>query len=373
MAGIYIHIPFCKNKCTYCDFHFSTTYHSYQDKMIDAIVEELKQRSDYLKGEFVETIYFGGGTPSLINLVGLSKIIETIYLFFIVTDTPEITLETNPDDITLELVHSWKYAGINRLSIGIQSFDEEVLKWMNRAHNVTQSFQAIQFAKQGGISNITIDLMYGLPGLSLEAWEHQIERALSLQVQHISAYCLSVEKNTVLDTWVKSNKVQISENDDQALQFELLQKKLNENGFVHYEISNFGKPNFYSLHNSNYWKGKNYLGVGPSAHSYDTIHRSWNVSNNHQYMKGIFEINPKFDFELLSKSDVFNELLLIGLRTIWGVDLNKLNSVLSFSVFFNNKLKELEMDDLVYIEDNHLMLTQKGKFFADKIAQDLFV
>ena len=373
MAGIYIHIPFCKNKCTYCDFHFSTTYHSYQDKMIDAIVEELKQRSDYLKGEFVETIYFGGGTPSLINLVGLSKIIETIYSFFIVTDTPEITLETNPDDITLELVHSWKSAGINRLSIGIQSFDEEVLKWMNRAHNVTQSFQAIQFAKQGGISNITIDLMYGLPGLSLEAWEHQIERALSLQVQHISAYCLTVEKNTVLDTWVKSNKVKISENDDQALQFELLQKKLNENGFDHYEISNFGKPNFYSLHNSNYWKGKKYLGVGPSAHSYDTIHRSWNVSNNHQYMKGIFEINPKFDFELLSKSDVFNELLLIGLRTIWGVDLSKLNSVLSFSVFFNNKLKELEMDDLVYIEDNHLMLTQKGKFFADKIAQDLFV
>lgn len=373
MAGIYIHIPFCKNKCTYCDFHFSTTYHSYQDKMIDAIVEELKQRSDYLKGEFVETIYFGGGTPSLINLVGLSKIIETIYSFFNVTDTPEITLETNPDDITLELVHSWKSAGINRLSIGIQSFDEEVLKWMNRAHNVTQSFQAIQFAKQGGISNITIDLMYGLPGLSLAAWEHQIERALSLQVQHISAYCLTVEKNTVLDTWVKSNKVQISENDDQALQFELLQKKLNENGFDHYEISNFGKPNFYSLHNSNYWKGKKYLGVGPSAHSYDTIHRSWNVSNNHQYMKGIFEINPKFDFELLSKSDVFNELLLIGLRTIWGVDLNKLNSVLSFSVFFNNKLKELEMDDLVYIVDNHLMLTQKGKFFADKIAQDLFV
>ena len=373
MAGIYIHIPFCKNKCTYCDFHFSTTYHSYQDKMIDAIVEELKQRSDYLKGEFVETIYFGGGTPSLINLVGISKIIETIYSFFIVTDTPEITLETNPDDITLELVHSWKSAGINRLSIGIQSFDEEVLKWMNRAHNVTQSFQAIQFAKQGGISNITIDLMYGLPGLSLEAWEHQIERALSLQVQHISAYCLTVEKNTVLDTWVKSNKVKISENDDQALQFELLQKKLNENGFDHYEISNFGKPNFYSLHNLNYWKGKKYLGVGPSAHSYDTIHRSWNVSNNQQYMKGIFEINPKFDFELLSKSDVFNELLLIGLRTIWGVDLNKLNSVLSFSVFFNNKLKELEMDDLVYIEDNHLMLTQKGKFFADKIAQDLFV
>ena len=373
MAGIYIHIPFCKNKCTYCDFHFSTTYHSYQDKMIDAIVEELKQRSDYLKGEFVETIYFGGGTPSLINLVGISKIIETIYSFFIVTDTPEITLETNPDDITYELVHSWKSVGINRLSIGIQSFDEEVLKWMNRAHNVTQSFQAIQFAKQGGISNITIDLMYGLPGLSLEAWEHQIERALSLQVQHISAYCLTVEKNTVLDTWVKSNKVKISENDDQALQFELLQKKLNENGFDHYEISNFGKPNFYSLHNLNYWKGKKYLGVGPSAHSYDTIHRSWNVSNNQQYMKGIFEINPKFDFELLSKSDVFNELLLIGLRTIWGVDLNKLNSVLSFSVFFNNKLKELEMDDLVYIEDNHLMLTQKGKFFADKIAQDLFV
>jgi oxygen-independent coproporphyrinogen-3 oxidase len=333
----------------------------------------LKQRSDYLKGEFVETIYFGGGTPSLINLVGLSKIIETIYSFFIVTDTPEITLETNPDDITLELVHSWKSVGINRLSIGIQSFDEEVLKWMNRAHNVTQSFQAIQFAKQGGISNITIDLMYGLPGLSLEAWEHQIERALSLQVQHISAYCLTVEKNTVLDTWVKSNKVKISENDDQALQFELLQKKLNENGFDHYEISNFGKPNFYSLHNSNYWKGEMYLGVGPSAHSYDTIHRSWNISNNHQYMNGVLENKPKFDFEILSKSDVFNELLLIGLRTIWGVDLKKLNSVLSFSVFFNNKLKELEMDELVYIEDNHLMLTQKGKFFADKIAQDLFV
>ena len=373
MAGIYIHIPFCKNKCTYCDFHFSTKYHSYEDRMLDAIVEELIQRKDYLKDQIVETIYFGGGTPSLISLVGLSKIFDTIFSIFKVVESPEITLEANPDDITLELVHSWKSVGINRLSIGIQSFDEEVLKWMNRAHNVTQSFQAIQFAKQGGISNITIDLMYGLPGLSLEAWEHQIERALSLQVQHISAYCLTVEKNTVLDTWVKSNKVQISENDEQALQFELLQKKLRENGFVHYEISNFGKSNFYSCHNSNYWKGEMYLGVGPSAHSYDTIHRSWNISNNHQYMNGVLENKPKFDFEILSKSDVFNELLLIGLRTIWGVDLKKLNSVLSFSVFFNNKLKELEMDELVYIEDNHLMLTQKGKFFADKIAQDLFV
>jgi len=341
--------------------------------MSDAIVQELIQRRDYLKGETVETIYFGGGTPSLIKLVGLNKILTTIHSFFGVSDTPEITLEANPDDITLEMVHSWKSAGINRLSIGIQSFDEDVLKWMNRAHNVTQSFQAIEIAKAGGISNITIDLMYGLPGLSLDAWEHQIESALSLQVQHISAYCLTVEKNTVLDAWVKSNKVQVSENDDQALQFELLQKKLKDNGYVHYEISNFGKPNFYSHHNSNYWKGKKYLGVGPSAHSYDTIYRSWNVSNNNQYMKGIFENNPNFDFELLSKSDVFNELLLIGLRTIWGVDLVNLNSVLSFSDSFNKKLNDLESEEFVFIENNYLRLTQKGKFFADKIAQDLFV
>ena len=373
MAGIYIHIPFCKNKCTYCDFHFSTRYHSYEDRMLDAIVEELIQRKDYLKDQIVETIYFGGGTPSLINSVGINKIIQTIYSCFSVVDSPEITLESNPDDIDSSSVQSWVSVGINRLSIGIQSFDENVLKWMNRAHSVSQSFQAIEIAKREGISNITIDLMYGLPGLSLNDWEQQIDMALKLNIQHISAYCLTIEKNTVLDAWVKSKKVEISEDDDQALQFDLLQMKLSENGFIHYEISNFGQPNYFSKHNSNYWKGEFYLGVGPSAHSYDTIHRSWNVSNNRKYIEGIFDNKRVFEYEKLSKSDVFNELLLIGLRTIWGVNLVNLNSVLSFSDFFNKKIHDLESEDLVFIDDNHLRLTQKGKFFADKIAQDLFV
>ncbi len=373
MAGIYIHIPFCKNKCTYCDFHFSTRYHSYEDRMLDAIVEELIQRKDYLKDQIVETIYFGGGTPSLINSVGINKIIQTINSYFSVADSPEITLESNPDDIDSNSVQSWVSVGINRLSIGIQSFDENVLKWMNRAHSVSQSFQAIEIAKREGISNITIDLMYGLPALSLNDWEQQIDMALKLNIQHISAYCLTIEKNTVLDAWVKSKKVEISEDEDQALQFDLLQMKLSENGFIHYEISNFGQPNYFSKHNSNYWKGELYLGVGPSAHSYDTIHRSWNVSNNRKYIEGIFDNKRVFEYEKLSKSDVFNELLLIGLRTIWGVNLVNLNSVLSFSDSFNKKIKDLESEDLVFIDDNHLRLTQKGKFFADKIAQDLFV
>jgi len=328
MAGIYIHIPFCKQKCTYCDFHFSTTFESYRERMIQCMVDELIHRKESIQNEIIETVYFGGGTPSLLTENELKNILETIYKHFSVNDSVEITLEANPDDIDLEKVKSWVKCGINRLSIGLQSFNPSVMQWMNRAHTFEQSKACIPIAQQAGIKNISIDLIYGLPDLTIPEWEQEIETALQLGVQHISAYCLTIEEKTVLASWVKSKKINAPSNENQALQFEVLQRKLKNAGFEHYEISNFGLPNFYSKHNSSYWKGETYLGIGPSAHSFDGKYRSWNIANNSQYIKGIESDEPAYDFELLTPENRFNELLLVGLRTQWGVDLQQLSYIL---------------------------------------------
>lgn len=373
MAGIYIHIPFCKNKCTYCDFHFSTSFKSYRKEMITALNDELRSRALSIQQEEIETIYFGGGTPSLLSKTELESIFYTIYSNYTISKNAEITLECNPDDVTKGELKVWKNAGINRLSIGIQSFDQEVLTWMNRAHTVDQSENSIALAMKEGFENISIDLMYGLPSLSLADWELQIKKAISLGVKHISAYCLTIEPKTKLKAWIASGKIQEPAHEDQTPQFSLLQQLLIENEFEHYEISNFAKQGYISKHNSNYWKGVKYIGIGPSAHSYDENYRSWNIANNKEYIKGIIEKKPKYECELLSIKNKYNELILIGLRTKWGIELEKLKKLIPTETNLKNKIQGFIREEIGFIDNKHFILTEKGKNWADRIAQDLFV
>lgn len=382
MAGIYIHIPFCKQKCTYCDFHFSTTYQEYEQDMIASIVKEIELRKEYLTDQIVDTIYFGGGTPSLLSEEQIKLILHTVHQNFTCSEFPEITLEANPDDINLEKSLSWKLAGINRLSIGIQSFDMRDLKWMNRAHDSQQALDCLPIAQTAGIKNISLDLIYGLPDLSNERWMKQIETALSLNPTHISAYCLTIEKKTALHQLVKQKKLIPAENEQQSEQFEILIKTLKSNGFEHYEISNFALPGYISKHNSNYWRGISYLGVGPSAHSYNGKSRSWNIANNSAYIRFLKEEELKeiqkdsFNWneeELLSAENIFNETMLIGLRTSWGVDLKALREVLEIDSKFNLKVQEYEAKGWMIQSNGHLILTESGRHWADAIAEDFFV
>ena len=373
MAGIYIHIPFCKQKCTYCDFHFSTTFTSYRNKMIQAIGTELKKRAKELQTDTIETIYFGGGTPSILIKEELETILKTIQTHYTVGKNPEITLEANPDDISENAVLDWKNAGVNRLSIGLQSFHSESLKWMNRAHTITQSLQCIPIAQNNGINNISIDLIYGLPNISNEEWEKDIKKALELHVQHISAYCLTIEEKTVLAKWVKNKTIYPASNEEQNKQFQSLQNELKNAGFEHYEISNFARKGYISKHNSNYWKGEKYIGIGPSAHSYSITNRSWNIANNTKYINGIEQNNPYYETEKLNSKEQFNEAILIGLRTMWGVNIENLNKILRLTNEFQNKTQEFINQKWMIKKENNLILTEEGKSWADKIASDLFV
>jgi oxygen-independent coproporphyrinogen-3 oxidase len=341
--------------------------------MIQAICTEIQNRKNELANETIETIYFGGGTPSILEKEEIASILTHIQTHYTLATSLEITLEANPDDISENSVSAWFNLGINRLSIGLQSFHDESLQWMNRAHTVAQSLQCIPIAQQNGISNISIDLIYGLPNISNEVWEKDLQKAIELGVQHISAYCLTIEEKTVLAKWVKNNKIIPASNDEQNKQFQSLQEKLKQTGFMHYEISNFALPGFISKHNSNYWKGKKYIGIGPSAHSYSITDRSWNIANNTKYIQGIENNTPNFERETLSNKDQFNEAILIGLRTMWGVNLEKLNEILRLSDEFTNKMQEFIDKKWMYQIENHLVLTEEGKSWADKIASDLFV
>ncbi len=373
MAGIYIHIPFCKQQCTYCDFHFSTTFDVYRSAMIDSIVQEIENRKTYLHNIDIRTIYFGGGTPSILNEAELKSILAKVYDAFKVTDGAEITLEANPDDISGANLEVWKKAGVNRLSIGLQSFKKSDLEWMNRAHTVSDSFQCVKLAKQHGFEDITVDLMYGLPDLTMEEWENHIQEVMDLDVPHVSAYCLTVEEKTVLSSLVGKGKIVPASEDQQSDQFLKLLEKLEINGFVQYEISNFSKPGYESKHNSNYWKGEWYLGVGPSAHSFNGKNRSWNVSNNQQYIKAI-EQNLEFStIEVLTQANVFNEMLLTGLRTIYGVNLTKLAEIAPISLVFQQKTAEFEKNGWMEKSADEVFLTKEGRLRADFIASELFI
>ena len=371
MAGIYIHIPFCKQKCTYCDFHFSTTFAKYRNEMIAAIKTEIISRVNYLEGKKVETIYFGGGTPSLLMNAELKSLMDSIYSNFIVSKGVEVTLEANPDDITNENLLVWKANGINRLSIGIQSFKKSDLDWMNRAHTVNESFTSIQKAQKAGFENLTVDLIYGLPGLADDEWREHILKVTSFKVPHISAYNLTVEKGTVLNNWVEKKKIIPADEDQQSSQFNILLEVLEENKYIQYEISNFSKSGFESKHNSNYWKGEWYLGVGPSAHSFNGLTRRWNVSNNQKYIKDISK-NSYFEIENLSSVDQFNELILTGLRTIYGVDLSVLSQICPIKEPFTNKVESFIVNKWLINTNGKLTLTKEGRLLADHIASELF-
>ena len=373
MSGIYIHIPFCKQACHYCDFHFSTSLKK-KDEMILALAKEIEMRKSEFQDEVVETIYFGGGTPSRLQIADLRLQIDTIYQNYTVTENPEITLEANPDDLSIDYLIELSKIGINRLSIGIQSFFEDDLKMMNRAHNSAEAKKCLEVATMY-FDNISIDLIYGIPGMSNEKWMQNIEMALAFKVPHISSYALTVEPKTALHSFIQ--KQLIPQPDEEVAQehFQILVEKLTENDFIHYELSNFGKENYFSKNNSSYWLGKKYIGIGPSAHSYDGQKRGWNVSNNSVYIKSILENKLPMETETLSKTDRYNEYIMTGLRTMWGVSLERIEKEFgkTYLDYLNKQAARYVEDHLLFVDDAILRTTQKGKFLSDGIASDLFL
>jgi oxygen-independent coproporphyrinogen-3 oxidase len=369
MAGIYIHIPFCRQACHYCNFHFSTSLR-YKNELLDSLLKETELQKDYLENELVETIYFGGGTPSLLEIEDLRLQMEKLKQTFSISDDAEITLEANPDDIIEEKLRGWKEIGINRLSIGVQSFFEEDLSWMNRAHNSQQAIENLQSAiKQ--FDNITIDLIYGHPLLSNEKWKQNVEKVIALNIPHISCYALTVEPKTPLSKMIKEKKKEDIQQEKQAEQFLLLMQWLEDAGYDHYEISNFAKPGFRSRHNSSYWQGKKYLGLGPSAHSFDGESRQWNISSNNIYVESLGKNEIPFEKEILTPSQKTNEYIMTSLRTKEGLDLYKLPGSVSNGLLVASK-KFIESGKLI-LKENKLILTKEGKLFADGIAAGLFI
>jgi len=372
MSGIYIHIPFCKQACHYCDFHFSTSLKKKRE-LVDALCKELVLRKNEILGR-VETIYFGGGTPSLLSQEELEIIFKTIYENYTIIENPEITLEANPDDLSRQKLEQLAKSPINRLSIGIQSFFEEDLKFMNRAHNAEEAENSIKKAKKY-FKNISIDLIYGVPGMSNVRWKQNIEKALSFEILHISSYALTVEPKTALDTFIKKGLVPPVDDALAEQHFFTLMETLQTNDFVQYELSNFGKEGFFSRNNTAYWQGKTYLGIGPSAHSYDGKNRSWNVKNNSLYINSIEKGNLPSETETLSITDCYNEYVMTGLRTIWGLSLTRVE--LDFGKKYKEylllqALKHLE-ENLLYLDGDLLLVTKKGKFLSDGLASDLFL
>jgi len=374
LAGIYIHIPFCKQACYYCDFHFSTSLKR-KTEMLNAIKNELLLRKHEINNEKINTIYFGGGTPSLLSLDEINSLFEVIYNNFSVIDNPEITLEANPDDLSEDKIKELASSRINRLSIGIQSFFDDDLKFMNRAHTAIESKKCLSIATKY-FKNITIDLIYGIPNMANDKWLSNLRQAFDFGVPHISSYALTVEEKTVLHNFITKGKVP-DLNEELALEhFNILVSETEKQGFIQYEISNFGDPNYFSKHNTSYWLGENYLGVGPSAHSFNGKQRSWNVSNNIKYIKALTENELPLKIETLSKNERYNEFIMTGLRTIWGVSLAKVEN--DFGEDYLNKLlrntKQFISKGVLEISsENCLITTQKGKFLADGIASNLFV
>ncbi|HMI08174.1 MAG TPA: radical SAM family heme chaperone HemW [Flavobacterium sp.] len=375
MAGIYIHIPFCKQACHYCDFHFSTSM-KHKDAMVSALAKEMAMRKSQFEfeDEVVETIYFGGGTPSVLTSTEINFLINSVYQNFNVAENPEITLEANPDDLSDERINELSNSRINRLSIGIQSFFDDDLQIMNRAHNSAEARKSLSEAVKY-FDNISIDLIYGIPGMSNEKWQQNIETALSFGIPHISSYALTVEPKTALKKLIQEGKIG-KPNDEVASQhFQILVETLESAGFVHYELSNFGKEDYFSKNNSAYWLGKKYLGIGPSAHSYDGISRSWNVSNNSLYLKAIESDSLPNEKEILSVMDRYNEYIMTGLRTIWGVSLDRIERDFGkrYVDYLLRQAQRFLADGLLSLENRVLKTTKKGKFLADGIASDLFL
>jgi len=371
MSGIYIHIPFCKQACYYCDFHFSTSLKK-KNELIQVLAKELVLRKQEITTP-IQTIYFGGGTPSLLTIEEIQFLLKTIYENYTVIKNPEITLEANPDDLTTEKIKELSKSPINRLSIGVQSFFNDDLQFMHRAHNAEEAINTLKTAIKY-FTNITIDLIYGIPKLSIEKWRKNLKIAFELGIKHISSYALTVEKKTALYQLIKTKKYPPIDEGLALEHFKILVAETKQQNFVHYEISNFGKEGFFSKHNTAYWQGKSYLGIGPSAHSFNGKQRSWNISNNTKYIKAIQENSIPQEIEKLSKNDLFNETIMIGLRTIWGVSITEITEKFGKEKFeyLQEKSKKYIANGTLTIQKNKLLATQKGQFLIDGIAADLF-
>ena len=369
MAGIYVHIPFCKKACHYCDFHFTTTQY-YRDEIIKQLANEIEQRKNYLTERTLNTIYFGGGTPSILNEEELNLLMKSIHKNFSVAEKAEITLEANPDDLSIEKLLMLKKTGINRLSIGVQSFRDEDLKWMNRAHDAIHAKQAVINAASAGFNNISIDLIYGLPTSKLADWKKNLEEAVTLPVQHLSCYCLTVEDNTALHHFIKKGKVIEKKDEVSSEEFLMANEFLTGNDFEHYEISNYGLRNFHSRHNSSYWDNEPYLGIGPSAHSYNGISRQWNVANNIQYLNSMKDGKLLFEKEELSIEQQFNEYLMTRLRTSSGISMEYIESVFGkiYADELRQKISAYEIPSHFKIKNNNLQLTIEGMLKLNSIV-----
>jgi oxygen-independent coproporphyrinogen-3 oxidase len=378
MSGIYIHIPFCKQACHYCDFHFSVSLNN-KDAFLKALTKEIYLQRNYFSelqtpNSQLQTIYLGGGTPSLLSSDEIKNILYNLAKNYELGKNPEITLEANPDDLTKEKLASLKEAGVNRLSIGIQSFSNDDLRFMNRAHNSVQAHESVKTAQDAGFSNITIDLIYGTPTLSHEQWLQNLETAFALNVPHLSCYSLTVEPKTALAQFISKGKVPALDETKSAEQFELLMQMAADNSFEQYEISNFAKNKMYSQHNTNYWRNKKYLGLGPSAHSFNGVLRQWNISNNAAYINLLSENKIPFETEVLTITQQYNEYVLTSLRTMWGSDINIIIERFgkSFADQFNKSVVQFIHNGWIEKHEDIFVLTRQGKFFADKVAMELF-
>ncbi|MBT4881613.1 MAG: radical SAM family heme chaperone HemW [Flavobacteriales bacterium] len=374
MASIYIHIPYCKQKCTYCNFHFRTAQND-KIEMLKSIKKEIELRKFYLNGATISSIYFGGGTPSILNNEEIESIIQTIYHHFTIDINAEITLECNPDDLDKKMLTDLKEIGINRLSIGIQSFDDDDLKFMNRSHNAKEALECIHLAKEAEFNNITIDLIYGLPNQSNEKWKQNLKQMLDLNIQHFSAYALTVEPKTVLKHLIDKQKVIPLDDKITVEHFNTLAQIATENDFIHYEISNFGKQGFFSNHNTAYWKNQHYLGVGPSAHSFNGTSRQWNLASNKQYIEMVNANNAYFEIEQLSNAQQYNEYIFTALRTMWGVELDYIKTQFGATAhqYFEKQVSNWVNQGKIKQLENNYTLTSRGKLYADAISSDLFI
>jgi putative oxygen-independent coproporphyrinogen III oxidase len=372
MPGIYLHIPFCKKRCHYCDF-YSTTQLKLKENLVSAVAKELVMRKDYLSGQMVETIYFGGGTPSLLSADEFRMLIQIIQDHYSVCDLPEITIEANPDDLTPKYIDELADTAVNRISIGIQSFNDDFLIKMNRRHTAQQAIEVIQNCHNAGFTNLSADLIYGLPGLTNTEWQNQLDMMAGLNVPHLSAYHLTYEKGTVFEVWLRNQKIQEVSEDDSLEQFKILIDWAKANGYEHYEISNFARAGQYSKHNTSYWQQQPYLGIGPAAHSFNIKTRSWNISNLSKYIAGIENQHPVTEKEILTDADKFNDYIITSLRTCWGIDLEYLDK--SFNLKMVQTLhkiadKYLQSNKLIKTE-KHLKLTASGIFISDQIISEL--
>lgn len=372
LAGIYIHIPYCKQKCSYCDFHFSTNLNS-KTELISSLLKEFEMRKNEIE-EPIETIYFGGGTPSILSNQEIDLIFDDLNKHFDLSQVKEVTLEANPDDLSKEKLAFFKSTPINRFSIGIQSFFEKDLRLMNRAHNAIEAENCIKLAQDYGFDNITIDLIYGSNTTTHEMWEQNLKKAVDLGINHISSYALTVEEKTILNRKIQKGEWKPINDQHQSDQFDFLINFLEKNGFIQYEISNFGKPGYFSQHNSNYWKGIPYIGFGPSAHSYFGNNRAWNIANNTKYIQALNNNLLPIEIEKLSLEDQYNEMMMIGLRTIYGIDPILVQKTFGnkISEYFNKEINDLFKENLVQQIDGKIVLSKEAKFFADGIASRLF-